>query len=127
MDLSDENSSRADDFSTLKEFFESDPAIELQIRRCFAKFLQGYRSEGEFVYLRLIQDLCLQNRNSLEVSYMHLAKCSLTLAINVYLIGICKGFGVEKIYDSEGSILCDLDEYEKLIMEYCLDRLDNYY
>jgi len=69
------------DFSTLKEFFESDPAIELQIRRCFAKFLQGYRSEGEFVYLRLIQDLCLQNRNSLEVSYMHLAKCSLTLAI----------------------------------------------
>ena len=81
MDLSDENSSRADDFATLKEFFESDPAIELQIRRCFAKFLQGYRSEGEFVYLRLIQDLCLQNRNSLEVSYMHLAKCSLTLAI----------------------------------------------
>ena len=45
----------------------------------------------------------------------------------VYLIGICKGFGVEKVYDSEGSILCDLDEYEKLIMEYCLDRLDNYY
>ena len=81
MDLSDEISLRADDVSTLKEFFESDPAIELQIRRCFAKFLQGYRSEGEFVYLRLIQDLCLQNRNSLEVSYMHLAKCSLTLAI----------------------------------------------
>ena len=81
MDLSDGISSRADDFSTLKEFFESDPAIELQIRRCFAKFLQGYRSEGEFVYLRLIQDLCLQNRKSLEVSYMYLAKCSPTLAI----------------------------------------------
>lgn len=37
-------------------------------------------SEGEFVYLRRIQDLCLQNRKSLEVSYMHLAN-SPTLAI----------------------------------------------
>ena len=81
MDLSDGISSRADDFSTLKEFFESDPAIELQIRRCFAKFLKGYRFEGELVYERQILDICSHDRNSLEVSYMHLSESSPTLAI----------------------------------------------
>ena len=81
MDLSDEISLRADDFSTLKEFFESDPAIELQIRRCFAKFLKGYWFEGELVYERQILDICSHNRNSLEVSYLHLSESSPTLAI----------------------------------------------
>ena len=81
MDLPDEIVSREEDFSTLKEFFESDPAIELQIRRCFAKFLKGYRFEGEFVYKRQILDICSHDRNSLVVSYLHLANRSPTLAI----------------------------------------------
>ena len=81
MNLSDEIVSRAEDFSTLKEFFMSDPAIELQIRRCFAKFLKGYRFEGEFVYKRQILDICSHNRNSLVVSYLHLGNRSPTLAI----------------------------------------------
>ena len=81
MDLPDDIVSREEDFSTLKEFFESDPAIELQIRRCFAKFLKGYRFEGEFVYKRQILDICSHDRNSLVVSYLHLARRSPTLAI----------------------------------------------
>ena len=81
MDLPDEIGLRAEDFSTLKEFFESDPAIELQIRRCFAKFLKGYRFEGEYKYERQILDICSHNRNSLVVSYLHLADRSPTLAI----------------------------------------------
>jgi len=79
--LPDEIGLRAEDFSTLKEFFESDPAIELQIRRCFAKFLKGYRFEGEYKYERQILDICSHNRNSLVVSYLNLAETSPTLAI----------------------------------------------
>ena len=78
VDLPDEIVSREEDFSTLKEFFESDPAVGFRSDDVLQSFSKGTGSRG----VRIQRQWWIFARNdSLVVSYLHLANRSPTLAI----------------------------------------------
>ena len=67
----------------LREWINRD-RTKLEIRRKFARFLRKYTAEndpGNLVYRKRIRDMCVNNRQSLEVSYLHLSRLEPTLAI----------------------------------------------
>eukprot|EP01022_Parablepharisma_sp_SALTPOND_P034911 TRINITY_DN934_c0_g1_i1.p1 TRINITY_DN934_c0_g1~~TRINITY_DN934_c0_g1_i1.p1 ORF type:complete len:943 (-),score=83.79 TRINITY_DN934_c0_g1_i1:196-3024(-) len=58
------------------------PRTSKWIRKNFNTFLRSYRDEaGIAVYEERIKDMCTNNRQSLEVTYMHLSEKSPTLAL----------------------------------------------
>ena len=67
----------------LREWINRD-RTKLEIKRKFARFLRKYTAEdepGNLVYRKRIRDMCVNNRQSLEVSYLHLSRLEPTLAI----------------------------------------------
>jgi DNA replication licensing factor MCM2 len=51
------------------------------IRRNFKKFLLSFEENGDRVYIHKINDMCSNNRQSLEVSYTHITTSYETLAV----------------------------------------------
>ena len=56
---------------------------KLEIRKRFSRFLRKFatRENGELVYRKRIREMCVSNRQSLEVSYLHLSQREAMLAI----------------------------------------------
>lgn len=51
------------------------------IRRAFRKFLMNFKENGEAVYVNKINDMCSNNKQSLEVHYNHISNVYETLAV----------------------------------------------
>eukprot|EP00884_Botryococcus_braunii_P021098 jgi/Botrbrau1/7672/Bobra.0159s0114.1 len=65
----------------LREIVEQEP-VQQEIHRRFVRFLQDFRNEnGELVYRKRIQDMCSQNKQSLEVEWAHVSAYNTLLVL----------------------------------------------
>lgn len=58
-----------------------EPRTVRWIRRNFKKFLFSFKENGELVYMNKINEMCSNNKQSLEVSYSHISNSYETLAV----------------------------------------------
>ena len=89
-----------------------------EIRRKFSRFLRKFtaKEDGELVYRKRIREMCVSNRQSLEVSYLHLSQREPMLAIWVAdapadMLEIFNGVAKQealKLYPAYESIVKDI-------------------
>jgi len=78
----DENFVNLDDHVGQLEEYLSRDGPRREVRRRFRQFLSDFRDEnGHHIYPPLISTMCSENRQSLEVSYLHLSQAVPVLAI----------------------------------------------
>ena len=93
-------------------------APRLRSRRKFSRFLRKFtaKEDGELVYRKRIREMCVSNRQSLEVSYLHLSQREPMLAIWVAdapadMLEIFNGVAKQealKLYPAYESIVKDI-------------------
>ena len=91
---------------------------KVEIRRKFSRFLRKFtaKEDGELVYRKRIREMCVSNRQSLEVSYLHLSQREPMLAIWVAdapadMLEIFNGVAKQealKLYPAYESIVKDI-------------------
>lgn len=69
-----------DEEGPLREWL-AQKATQVEVKKMFKEFLTNYKESGEDVYTERINNMCSENRQSLEVSYTHLAEYKAALAL----------------------------------------------
>mmetsp|Transcript_31335 Transcript_31335/g.43462 ORF Transcript_31335/g.43462 Transcript_31335/m.43462 type:complete len:877 (+) Transcript_31335:109-2739(+) len=64
----------------IRELMGSKPFVNAVMSR-FRAFLNTFQTKGKLVYANKIEEMCLANKQSLEISYLHLSEAEAVLAI----------------------------------------------